>query len=187
MQGNNISGFGDTRQSRRQVGTFEVSHVFSPNLVNEARAGFNRIHIVFSPNAALNPADFGIADGVNAPLGIPQITIGGLGTNFGGPSGFPQGRGDTTGIFSDTLNYLRGKHSFKIGGEYRRFYGNSFSFDTGTLSFLNFTDFARGAPNGFTLSPGSAPSRLVIPAAGSVHPGQLQDHAAAAAGAGAAL
>ena len=32
--------------------------------------------------------------------------------NIGGPGNFPQGRADTTFVGSDTLNYLRGNHSF---------------------------------------------------------------------------
>ena len=48
-----------------------------------------------------------------------------IGLNFGGPSGFPQGRFDTTGVFSDTLSWTRGKHTIKMGGEFRRFISDS--------------------------------------------------------------
>jgi len=34
-------------------------------------------------------------------------------------------------VLSDTVNYLRGKHSLKFGGEWRRFYNNNFTLDTG--------------------------------------------------------
>src|SRR6266496_324381 len=111
LQGNNIPGFGDTRQSHRQIFTLNETRTFGPNLVNEARFGFNRIHITFSPNAKLNPLDFGIRDGVTDSIGLPQIAVGGGGINFGGPAGFPQGRSDTTFVLSDTLNYLRGNHA----------------------------------------------------------------------------
>src|SRR5205807_3159056 len=121
---------------------------------------FNRIHITFTPNASQNPATFGILDGKNFNSGLPQITIPGTDINFGGPAGFPQGRGDTTAVISDTLNYLHGKHSFKFGGEFRRFYNDNFNNDTGNLGFLNVTDFANGAPNAFTLTPGTVASRI---------------------------
>ena len=104
---NTIPGFGDTRESRRQIFTLNETHTFGPSLVNEARFGFNRIHITFTPNSQVNPADFGINNGINQPIGLPQIIIDGIGLNFGGPAGFPQGRADTTVVFSDTLNYLR--------------------------------------------------------------------------------
>jgi hypothetical protein len=149
LQGNTIPGFGDTRQSHRQIMTLNETHTFGPTLVNEARFGFNRIHIVFSPNAVFNPTDLGINVGLNQPIGIPQINIGGLGLNFGGPAGFPQGRSDTTFVLSDTANYLRGSHSFKIGGEWRRFYNNNFNLDTSTFTFFSLANFQTGAATVF--------------------------------------
>ncbi|MDX6694850.1 MAG: hypothetical protein QOF02_2453 [Blastocatellia bacterium] len=150
LQGNSIPGFGDTRQSRRQIMTLNETHSFGPSLVNEARFGFNRIHIAFTPNTPLNPVDFGINVGINQPIGLPQITIGGLGLNFGGPSNFPQGRSDTTYVLSDTLSYLRSKHSFKFGGELRRFYNNNFNLDTGAFTFFNLANFQTGLSTGAT-------------------------------------
>ena len=149
LQGNNIPGFGDTRKSHRQIFTLNETHTFGSNLVNEARFGFNRIHITFSPNAKLNPLDFGIRNGVTEAIGLPQISVGGGSVNFGGPAGFPQGRSDTTYVLSDTLNYLRGKHSFKFGGEARRFFNNNTNKDTGTFTFANLNTFLGiGTPGG---------------------------------------
>jgi outer membrane receptor protein involved in Fe transport len=162
LQGDSLPGFGDTRQSRRQIATVNLDHTLSSNMVNEARIGFNRIHIVFAPNALQNPASFGIQDGINANAGLPFITIGGTGIGFGGPNGFPQGRGDTTGVLSDTLNYLHGRHSLKFGGEFRRMTNNNFNSDTGTLSFTNVAGFVAGTPSGFSLSPGNNPSRIGV-------------------------
>ncbi|HJU11702.1 MAG TPA: TonB-dependent receptor, partial [Candidatus Binataceae bacterium] len=140
LQGNNLPGWGDTRASRRQIMTIEESHVFSPTLTNEARIGYNRIHITFTPNRLLNPTDFNIDNGVTSPIGIPQISVTGL-FNIGGPGGFPQGRGDTTVVGSDTVRYLRGNHSFAFGGEIRRFYNNNFALDTGSFAFANICNF----------------------------------------------
>ncbi|HEX7286503.1 MAG TPA: TonB-dependent receptor, partial [Candidatus Angelobacter sp.] len=160
LQGNTVPNFGDTRESKRQIATLNLDQTFSSRLVNEARLGFNRIHITFSPNNTQNPVALGILNGNNFSAGLPQISIGGFTLNFGGPGGFPQGRGDTTAVFSDTLNYIRGKHSFKVGGEFRRFYNNNFTGDTGTLTFNNFAQFVAGTPNGFSITPGSLPSRI---------------------------
>ncbi|HEV7891075.1 MAG TPA: TonB-dependent receptor [Pyrinomonadaceae bacterium] len=161
LQLNSIPGFGDTRQSRRQIFTFNETHTFGANLVNEARFGFNRIHISFTPNALLNPADFGINVGVNEPIGIPQISITGSALNFGGPTGFPQGRSDTTYVFSDTFSYLRGAHSFKFGGEFRRFLNNNFGQDPGTLGFANVNGFLAGNVSTFTITLAQAGSNNV--------------------------
>jgi outer membrane receptor protein involved in Fe transport len=160
LQGNTLSGFGDTRESKRQIATISLDQTLSPSMVNEARLGFNRIHIVFSPNDTRNPVAFGIQDGLNFNAGLPQITIGGTGINLGGPTGFPQGRGDTTAVIADTLSYIRGKHSFKFGGEFRRFYNNNFNGDPGALAFNNISDFAAGKGLSFSLSAGNLPSRI---------------------------
>jgi outer membrane receptor protein involved in Fe transport len=160
LQGNTLPGFGDTRESKRQIATISLDQTLSPSMVNEARLGFNRIHIVFSPNDTRNPVAFGIQDGLNFNAGLPQITIGGTGINLGGPTGFPQGRGDTTAVIADTLSYIRGKHSFKFGGEFRRFYNNNFNGDPGALAFNNISDFAAGKGLSFSLSAGNLPSRI---------------------------
>ena len=61
------------------------THIFSPKIINEFRAGFNRINIDFTPNATLNPINFGIGNGITTDVGLPQISIAGLGLTFGGP------------------------------------------------------------------------------------------------------
>jgi outer membrane receptor protein involved in Fe transport len=161
LQGNTLPGFGDTRQSHRQIFTLNETHIFGPNLTNEARLGFNRINITFTPNLRVNPVDFNINEGINQPLGLPQISITGFNFNIGGPAGFPQGRADTTVVVSDTLNYLRGSHSFKFGGEARRFYNNNFTLDTGSFAFPNVASFLTGTANSFTLTIGDRSSAII--------------------------
>ncbi|HEY8459418.1 MAG TPA: TonB-dependent receptor [Blastocatellia bacterium] len=154
LQGNTIPGFGDTRQSRRQIFTLNETHTFGANVVNEARLGFNRIYITFTPNAQLNPADFGINNGINQAIGLPQINVAGASLNFGGPNGFPQGRGDTGIVFSDSLSYLVGRHSLKFGGEFRKFYNNNFGTSIGSFGFANMDAFLAGTANAFTVTLG---------------------------------
>ena len=175
LQGNTIPGFGDTRRSRRQIFTLNETHTFSSNVVNEARLGFNRIFITFTPNAQLNPADFGIVNGINQPIGLPQINIAAGALNFGGPNGFPQGRGDVTGALSNTLSYLRGRHSFKFGGEFRRFYNNNFAQTIGSFGFATLDEFlgvVKNSANGptqanaFTANLGSQSSSIAQGALG---------------------
>ncbi|HEU4710409.1 MAG TPA: TonB-dependent receptor [Pyrinomonadaceae bacterium] len=161
LQGNTMPGWGDTRQSRRQIFTLNETHIFGPNLTNEARLGFNRINITFTPNAQLNPADFGIINGVNDDIGLPQMSITGFNFNLGGPAGFPQGRADMTVVLSDTVSYLRGNHSFKFGGEARRFYNNNFTLDTGTFTFPNVNSFITGNGNGFSVTLGDRSSAII--------------------------
>ena len=166
LQGNSIPGFGDTRQSRRQIFTLNETHTFGSAVVNEARFGFNRIHIAFTPNAQLNPLDFGIKNGVTEAIGLPQLAITGTGLNFGGPAGFPQGRSDTTYVVSDTLSYLRGNHSFRFGGEVRRFYNNNTTKDTGNFAFANMAAFLAGTANTFAVTLGDVSSAIAQGALG---------------------
>ena len=160
LQLNTIPGFGDTRQSTRQIMTLNETHIFGSNLVNEARFGFNRIGITFEPNAQLNPTDYGINNGVTTAIGIPQITIVGLGLNFGGPSNFPQGRTDTSFVFSDSASYQREHHAFKFGGEFRHIRNDNFTSDTGTFQFGSLAAFQTGLGNNFAITLGDRPSNV---------------------------
>src|SRR5262245_59407418 len=166
LQGNTLPGFGDTRQSRRQIFTLNETHTLSANLVNEARLGFNRIRITFTPNAQLNPVDFGINNGINQAIGLPQINVTNASLNFGGPNGFPQGRADTVAVFSDSLSYLLGRHSLKFGGEFRRFYNNNFGTSIGSFGFANLNAFLAGTANTFTVTIGDTSNRVAEGALG---------------------
>ena len=166
LQLNTIPGFGDTRQSHRQIFTLNESHTFSANLVNEARLGFNRIHITFTPNAQLNPVDFGINNGINQAIGLPQINVTEARLNFGGPNGFPQGRGDTGIVFSDSLSYLLGRHSLKFGGEFRKFYNNNFGTSIGSFGFASMDAFLAGTANAFTVTLGDTSNSVAQGALG---------------------
>lgn len=166
LQGGTVPGAGDHRTSRRQIFTFNETHVFNPNVVNEARLGINRIHIIFAPENTLDPSSLGLNNGATGPIGAPQVSVGGLGLQFGGINGFPQGRGDYTGVLSDTLSWQHGRHSFKYGGEVRRFNGNSFTSTPGTLGFANVNDFIAAKPNAFSITTGNRPARVYMNAMG---------------------
>ena len=94
---------------------------------------------------------FGIDSGVTAPIGLPQITVTGAFT-FGGISGFPQGRGDNVGDFSDTLSWVHGNHIIKFGGEFRRQNSDNFSYTPGTFSFPSIAAFLADQANAFTVT-----------------------------------
>ncbi len=184
LQGDTVPGFGDHRNATRQVATINETHIFSPTLVNEARLGANRINIAFNPNLLVDPSTYHLGVGATGNIGIPQTTISDVGITFGGPSGFPQGRVDTYGVFSDAATLLRGRHSIKFGGEFRRFLGASFASDTGTLTYattpavpatsttpaipqvLGSTNFANDVATSFSIQPTSIVSRVYVNAAG---------------------
>ncbi|MBB6144749.1 hypothetical protein HNQ77_002705 [Silvibacterium bohemicum] len=160
LQGNTVPGFGDHRTAHRQVATLNEVHIFSSSLVNEARLGFNRIAISFVPNTPENPMNFGIDNGVTYNAALPQITVQDIGLNFGGPSAQPNGRFDTTGIFSDTLSWNYGKHTIKTGGEFRRFINDNLSQTAGTLTFSTTANFIDGIASAFAVTPTQFTSRV---------------------------
>lgn len=167
LQGNTISGFGDHRGAHREIGTINEVHIFSPNLVNEGRLGFSRIAIAFVPNTPENPVNYGIDNGVTYNQALPQIAVQDIGLNFGGPAGFPQGRFDTTGIFSDTLSWTHGKHNVRTGGEFRRFISDSFSQTAGNITFSTTPNFIDGIASSFTVTPTQVTSRVFENSAGA--------------------
>ena len=163
--GNTIPGFGNTSRILRQVFTLNETHIFGPSFVNEIRFGFNRFSSATTPNAQLNPAEFGINNGIVQPIGLPQISVAG-GLNFGGPSNNPSGRGDTTFIVSDAVSYLLGRHSVKFGGEFRQFLNNNFRQGTGSFNFPSIASFTSGNANSFSVTLGSQSSSIAEGALG---------------------
>jgi len=152
LQGGTLPGSGDLRPAKRYLLALGYTRVITPNVMNEFRAGLNRVHIEFTPEVLgkLNPADFGLNTGSAV---FPQITISGVAQFAGisgatGNAGFPQGRGDTTFQYNDTLSWVTGRHSFKFGGELRRFRNNNFNSGTGgTITFPSLAAFLAGTPS----------------------------------------
>jgi outer membrane receptor protein involved in Fe transport len=163
--GNSFPGGGDQRNGQRQLMTSNDSWAISPTLVNEARLGFNRIHITFVADNVLNPTAYGINSGVTSAIGIPQITISGAFT-FGGIGGFPQGRGDNTYGLSDTLSWIHGNHTVKFGAEYRPFNSDNFSYTPGTVTFPSVAAFLADQATGFTANASNRSNRTYVQSLG---------------------
>jgi hypothetical protein len=168
LQGDTIPGWGDHRAAHRQILTFNETHIFNPNFVNEARLGFNRISIAFNPANLTDPTSVGLGDGLTGNVGLPQITLSDIGLTFGGPAGFPQGRNDTLGILSDTATLLRGRHNIKFGGEYRRYLSVSFDGNIGSLDFVSTpNNFEMDNATVFSIQPNTVTSRVYDTAVGA--------------------
>lgn len=147
LQNNNLPGFGDTRPATRELLSLGYTRILSPSMTNEVRAGLNRVRIDFNQSDTANPSAFGITSPSSV---MPQFVISG-GAEFGGIAGFPQGRGDTAFQYSDTLSWIKGRHSLKFGAEFRRFRNNNFNAGTGgTINFANLTNFLNGVVSSAT-------------------------------------
>jgi hypothetical protein len=160
----NLPGFGDTRDGFRQLMTFSEDHVFSPTITNTVRLGFNRIHLIFTPNGLLDPAAFNMTMPAGSPVasGLPFINVGGT-IGFGGPLGEPQGRGDTTIVLNDGLSWLKGRHTFMFGGEIRRAYNNNIALNIGSLTYASLNNFLLDQANAFTVQLGSGNDKILQP------------------------
>jgi hypothetical protein len=151
--GNTIPGFGHVSESLRTLLTIDDTHVFGPALLNEARFGRSGLDGEIVPGNLLNPAEVGIRNGVDRPIGLPQIAVAG-GLNFGGPALFPQGRIDASYVFTDTLSYVKGRHSVRLGGEYRHFLNENFVEGSGSFNFPSVAAFLTGTANAFSITLG---------------------------------
>jgi hypothetical protein len=164
LQANNLPGFGDTRPAKRYLLSLGFTYVFSPTVTNELRAGLNRVSIVFAQDDKANPADFGITSPASV---FPNINVPGS-LRFGGIDGFPQGRGDTTFQYSDSLSWVRGKHALKFGADFRRFRNNNYAGGTGgTINFSNLAAFLAGTVGSATETELAANPALRVSAFGA--------------------
>ncbi|MCI0662370.1 MAG: carboxypeptidase-like regulatory domain-containing protein, partial [Acidobacteria bacterium] len=142
--------------SRPQNLALNWTHTFNPSLINEARFGYNRAVFIS------NTFDWaGIGD-ANATLGIPggqaipglsSITLGsgGVPLNDIGARATDENNVTNTFQYGDILSMSRGRHFFKMGGQWLRYQQNRFyAGNNGLLGFFsygttftgfNFSDF----------------------------------------------
>jgi hypothetical protein len=151
-QGTTIPGFGHQSRTGGSILTIGHTHV-APRFLNEARFGRSALHGTIVPAASLNPVEFGIANGVMRPIGLPQLTIAG-GLSFGGPAGYPTGRSDASYLLTDTVHLARGPHALKFGAEYRHFLNENFVEGTGAFNFPTVDAFLSGTANAFSVTLG---------------------------------
>jgi Carboxypeptidase regulatory-like domain/TonB dependent receptor len=163
-QGNSIPGFGSFSHPSTSILTINHTRTFG-TILNEARFGRSHLTGGTFPATTLNPADYGIRNGVTRPLGLPQMVVAGD-LNFGGPGTLPQGRFDTSYVFADTISRAKGRHWMKLGGEYRHFINENFAEGTGVFNFPTVDTFLAATANGFNITVGERRSVIDQRAAG---------------------
>ncbi len=110
-----------------QFANLNHTHIFSPTSINEFRAGV--IRLVGGNEKPPHPE-------------IPNISISGA-TGF--PLGqFPNGWWQTNWSFKNVFSLIRGAHTLKLGGEYRRDFANNVNTSNyiPSYSFASILDFA---------------------------------------------
>lgn len=171
--GNNRIGLGIDQQGplvrENYGGLIDSVTTLSPNAILNVRLGFSRF-LQAAFRQASSPFDattlgFSRAFSDARPVSIvPRIT-------FNDPVGIPEfGSRNPNSNITNTwslpvyLTYITGKHTFKFGGEYRRFQvnqaGGSFNFGGGVFCFAN--AFTARDPQNFGSTGGSAFADLLL-------------------------
>ena len=103
---------------------FGNTWTMSPTIVNEARFGYNYFYNTFGRELA-NVRDVvselgipGLSPSVPEAWGIPSISITGF-SGFGDSTEGPYTNRNHAFEFSDSLSWIRGRHSLKLGGSLR--------------------------------------------------------------------
>lgn len=124
------AGFGSgTNPNKPWSAVLEETHLFSPNLINEARFGFIHTNYGYTPpfNSVPLSANLGIVNANVDANGNPDPVLGG-GALIGGYNNQLEYTGDygpyivpqDTWQFADGLSWVKGKHNLKFGGNLLR-------------------------------------------------------------------
>ncbi len=140
--GSRLAQFAQSSPTRVQLVSASLLSTLSPAKINEVRFGYSRYRTSFSSLDNVAPASFGTA-GVpfnigTGKLGLPEIDFGGLFDNLGSSAfSIPRGRTSQSFQILDNFIWLKGRHTIKFGGEYRRASISSFNdnLERGLYSF----------------------------------------------------
>lgn len=144
LAGANLPGWGQNETDKNVLFTLSDTHAFSSNWINVARVGFVRFRGARTVNEPITNSDVGITSPEGLP-GIPTFAINGLFTigTPASPDFF-----ESTNMFEggDTVSFLHGKHTFRMGADVKRNQLNvNLPFLTrGSLFFFSFPDFLLG-------------------------------------------
>jgi hypothetical protein len=143
-----VPGYGDNVPRRAQNIMLSETHVFSPEVINEIRAGYNRVsagafqqdigHSVNSavglPDLSTNPRD----------LGLTLITVTGF-SPLGDEYNNPQHSASNILQLVDQVTYAHGRHLVKFGADIRDLHQNAYR-DEQARGFIGFLGLITGNP-----------------------------------------
>jgi hypothetical protein len=137
--GSRLAPFAQISPTRVQVFSSSLLSTLSPTHINELRFGYSRFRNSFkSADGNIDPsATFGLNFGTNH-TGLPEIDFNGPIENIGA-TGFsiPRARFSQSFQGLDNLTWIRGAHTWKFGGEFRRAVVNAFN-DNLERGFIQF-------------------------------------------------
>ncbi len=135
--------FNTFNESPFKAGVINWTRTINPSLINEARAGVNRIVLDNGGSVVTGTPDFnaqyGIA-GVNSPGLLNLQFNNSFTTNIGSANiGTQQLFANTTYHYADNLTWIRGRHMMKMGGQLLRQQMNTFyAGNNGRTGFMQY-------------------------------------------------
>lgn len=144
--GANVPGFPSINDGRNHNLALAWTRVMSPKLINELRGAFTRLEALGTSEEPITASKVGITTPVTV-TGLPNIGFLNFNLLFGA-SLPPLGSKVDNYQISDLVNYARGRHSVRMGGEYKKIVNDViFDFDRrAILRFFTFPDFLIGLP-----------------------------------------
>ncbi|HEY3940507.1 MAG TPA: hypothetical protein VGL97_23970, partial [Bryobacteraceae bacterium] len=146
------------------------THSFSPRVVNEFRAGYNRIEDVLTPFVQSYIDDqYGLGGIPRQPgvAGLPSISISGA-TTIGEATFLPNSKVSETSTILDNVSFQIGNHSLKFGGSYR-FVRSYFAISSNARGSYTFSGgFTQDPQNRGATGSGLADFVLGIPSSASI-------------------
>jgi len=119
--GSRLAPFAQISPTRVNVLSASLLSTLGPSHLNELRFGYSRFSNSFtSADAKANITIPGLDFGTNH-TGLPEIDFGGAIENIGATAfSVPRARTSQSYQILDNFTWIRGVHTFKFGGEYRR-------------------------------------------------------------------
>jgi hypothetical protein len=141
--GSRLPEFAQTSPTRVQLLSASLLSTLSGAKLNEVRFGYSRYRTSFSGlDANADPATFGTSAAPfnlgTSKFGLPEIDFGGTFENLGASAfSIPRGRTSQSFQILDNFTWIKGRHTIKFGGEYRRAAIDSFNdnLERGLFSF----------------------------------------------------
>lgn len=146
-------GFPLLTDNRLRNGSLAHTYTFSPDLLNEASFGFHRFGTPTIQQEIFKWSDVGVKASGTAN-DYPAVGVNGSLALGGNGQGLDLVQNHIT--FQDTLTYVSGRHTLRMGGGFTRSQVDLKNFHFfGGLLFLSWADFLLGLPSGPTASGGN--------------------------------
>jgi hypothetical protein len=143
-----VPGYGRFSHNSYQMGGLDWTHIFSPKMVNEFKAGYNRWQLRqdnedLGNNLASTLGIMGVNKIGSVSAGVPNMTYSGYASMGGDPS-VPEIGAVNTFQFGDTLTHVLGNHTLSYGVDMRLVRRGNFTVDSNYRGEFGFTGSVTG-------------------------------------------